>query len=116
MAPDGTGIEWADATVNAIRARNRATGKVGWFLRALQSGVHQLLGSETFNVNRFGNGIAYKAQNAALVDIFLDDAMLTQPLRWQQTAPHFLELDERYIFGEFVTDEMIDKHLAVMAR
>lgn len=117
---DGTKIEWAangdgtpGASWNPIRAKNRATGKVGWFC------IHESEGcrfcyAERLNVERFGNGVEYKAQNEADVEIFLDEKTLTQPLRWRKPRTIFV-CSMTDLFGTFVTQEMLDKIFAIAA-
>jgi protein gp37 len=55
-----TGIEWTDATWTPIRARNRATGKVGWFC-IHESEACRFCYAEVMN-RRLGTGVDYKAQ------------------------------------------------------
>jgi protein gp37 len=107
-----TKIEWASDSWNPIRARNRVTGKLGWFC------VHESEGcrfcyAESLN-RRLGTGIDYKAQNLDLVEVFLDEKILTQPLRWRQPRRVF-PCSMTDIFGEWVPDWMLDKMFAVMA-
>lgn len=68
---DRTAIEWAanddgtpGATWNPLRARNRETGKVGWFCVHESEGCRNCY-AERLNVKRFGNSVAYKAQSEA---------------------------------------------------
>ena len=109
---DNTSIEWTDATWNPIRARNRETGKVGWFCTHASAGCVNCY-AEGIN-HRLGTGVAFKAQNAGLVEVFAGDAMLTQPLRWKRPRKIFV-CSMTDLFGDFVTDEMIDRVFAVMA-
>ncbi|HEY4112903.1 MAG TPA: phage Gp37/Gp68 family protein [Rhizomicrobium sp.] len=107
-------IEWTDATWNPIRARNRVTGKVGWFC-VHESEACRFCYAEKRNVNTFfGNGIAYKAQNLDLVELFLDETMLTAPLRWKKPRKIFV-CSMTDLFGEFVPDDFIDRMFAIMA-
>lgn len=117
---DKTAIEWAanadgspGATWNPIRARNHETGKLGWFC------VHESDGcrfcyAERINVERFGNGVAFKAQNQSQVEIFLDEKTLTQPLRWKKPRTIFV-CSMSDLFGAFVPDAFIDKVFAIAA-
>ncbi len=109
---ENTKIEWTDATWNPIRARDRATGKIGWFC------IHESEGcrfcyAETFN-RRLGTGIDYRAQDRDKIEIFLDEKTLLQPLHWRRPRKIFT-LSMSDLFGEFVPDEMIDRVFAVMA-
>ncbi|HEX5321149.1 MAG TPA: phage Gp37/Gp68 family protein [Stellaceae bacterium] len=109
---DGTGIEWADATWNPIRARDRDTGKIGWFCTHASDGC-RFCYAETFN-HRLGTGIAYRAQDAARIEIFIDEKILAQPLHWHRPRKIFT-LSMSDLFGEFVPDALIDRVFAIMA-
>ena len=109
---DNTKIQWTDASWNPIRARNNATGKVGWHC------VHKSAGcagcyAEGFNM-RLGTGLPFKPASERDVTIFLDDRMLTQPLRWRRSRMIFV-CSMTDLFADFVSDDMIDKVFAVMA-
>lgn len=114
---DRTKIEWADASWNPIRARNRDTGKVGWFCTHASPGCGDHTGggcyAEAIN-RRLGTGVDYRAQDLAKVEIFLDEKMLKQPLRWRRPRRIFVG-SMTDLFGEFVPDAMIDCIYAVMA-
>ena len=114
---DRTKIEWADASWNPIRARNRDTGKIGWFCTHVSPGCGDSTGggcyAETLN-RRLGTGIDYRAQDLAKIEIFLDEKMLTQPLRWRRPRRIFVG-SMTDLFGEFVPDAMLDCIYAVMA-
>jgi protein gp37 len=107
-----TGIEWTDATWTPIRARNRATGKVGWFC-IHESEACRFCYAEVMN-RRLGTGVDYKAQVLSQVDIFLDEAMLLAPLRWKKPRRIFV-CSMTDLFADFVSDEFIDRMFAVMA-
>ncbi len=109
---DGTKIEWAEASWNPIRARNRETGAVGWFCSHASPGCIECY-AEAINA-RLGTGIAFQAQNAGQVEIFLDEKTLLQPLKWRKPRRIFV-CSMTDLFGEFVSDEMIERVLSVMA-
>jgi protein gp37 len=107
-------IEWTDASWNPIRARNRATGRVGWHCH------HKSLGcafcyAEGFNI-RLGTGLPYKPSHhvSGDVEIFLDEKTLLVPLKWKRPRMIFV-CSMTDLFADFVTDEMIDRVFAVMA-
>ncbi|HYD87149.1 MAG TPA: phage Gp37/Gp68 family protein [Vitreimonas sp.] len=117
---DGTKIEWAanadgspGATWNPIRARRRSDGKLGWFCIHASEGC-RLCYAERWNEGRFGNGLSYKKQNEAEVEIFLDEKTLLQPLRWKKPRTIFV-CSMSDLFGEFVPDAFIDRVLTVAA-
>lgn len=107
-----TKIEWTESTWTPIRARDIETGKVGWFCTHASEGCRNCY-AETMNA-RLGTGIEFKAQNRRKVEIFVDDKMLAKPLSWQRGRMIFV-CSMTDLFGDFVTDEMIDRVFRVMA-
>lgn len=109
-------IEWlaGGSTWNPIRARNRKTGKVGWFCTKPSPGCAGCYAEKMNKNTYFGNGIRYAVDQHHLVELFLDEKLLMQPLHWRKG---------RLIFpcsmtdwqADFVPDEWRDKMLAVMA-
>lgn len=106
---DKTKIEWADATVSPIRARDKETGKVGWFCEHATPGCEYCY-SEAFN-HRLGTGIDYKRQYRDRIELFLDDRLLLQPIRWRRSRRIFWN-SMTDTFGDFVPDEFIDRQFA----
>lgn len=109
---DRSKIEWTDASWNPIRARNLKTGRVGWHCEHATTGC-EFCYSESFN-KRLGTGLPFKPGHRKDIEIFLDEAMLTQPLRWKKPRKIFV-CSMTDAFADFVTDEMLDKMFAVMA-
>jgi len=109
-----TKIEWATDSWNPIRARNRKTGKVGWHCEHATTGCINCY-AEGFN-KRLGTGFDFKPGHLANgdIEIFLDEEMLTQPLRWKKPRMIFVG-SMNDLFAEFVPDDWIDKLFAVMA-
>lgn len=109
---DHTPIEWTDATWNPIRARNLKTGGVGHFC------VHASPGCQFCYAERqqprFRNPIRYAAQDRKTVEVFLDEKKLLEPLRWREPRMIF-PCSMTDLFGDWVTDEMLDRVFAVMA-
>ncbi len=113
---DRSAIEWTNASWNPIRARNRATGKVGWFCEHASQGC-RFCYAERQNVRAGasgGNGVEYRAQDRDQVEIFLDEKTLTQPLRWTRPRKIF-PCSMTDLFGDWVTDAVLDRMFAVMA-
>jgi len=107
-----TSIEWTDASWTMIRARNRATGKAGWHCTHVSEACRNCYAERR---NRWiGTGLAFKPGHLKDVEIFLDEAMLLAPLRWRKPRKIFV-CSMTDLFGDFVSDEMIDKVFAVMA-
>lgn len=109
---DNSKIEWTDASWNPIRARNLKTGKVGWHCEHATTGCEHCY-SEGFN-KRLGTGLPFKPGHRKDIEIFLDEQMLTQPLRWKKPRKVFV-CSMTDAFADFVTDDMLDKMFAVMA-
>jgi protein gp37 len=107
-----TGIEWTDATWTPIRARHRETGKLGWHCVHASEGCRNCY-AETMN-GRLGTGLPFKPGHARDIEITLDEAMLTAPLRWRKPRMIFV-CSMTDLFADFVSDEMIDRIFAVMA-
>jgi protein gp37 len=109
---DRSAIEWTDASWNCIRARNKKTGKVGWHCEHATTGCINCY-AEGFN-KRLGTGLPFKPGHRDDIEIFLDEEMLLQPLRWKKPRMIFV-CSMTDLFADFVPDEWIDKMFAVMA-
>lgn len=117
---DNTPIEWTDATWNPIRARRRNHGvgpvtHVGWHCEKVSAGCDNCY-AEGFN-QRLGTKLPFKPGHLAPrgeVEVFLDERMLTAPLRWKKPRRIFVN-SMTDSFGRWVTDDMLDQMFAVMA-
>ncbi len=120
-------IEWTDATWNPIRARRRDHGAgpvthVGWHCEKVSAGCDNCY-AEGINL-RLGTKLPFKPGHLihtarggdprGEVEVFLDERMLTAPLRWKKPRLIFVN-SMTDSFGRFVTDEMLDRMFAVMA-
>jgi protein gp37 len=114
---NGTSIEWTDASWNPLRAKNRETGKVGWYCSHISPGCGDQSGggcyAEAIN-RRLGTHIDYRSQDLGKVETFLDEKMLIQPLRWQKPRKIFV-CSMSDLFGDWVEDQDLDEIHAVMA-
>ncbi|WP_066918427.1 phage Gp37/Gp68 family protein [Methylobacterium sp. CCH5-D2] len=110
---DHTAIEWTDATWSPLRARNRATGAVGWHCEHVSPGCQRCY-AEAFNAQRLGTRLPFKPGHRADVEHFLDSRMLVEPLRWRRPRRIFV-CSMTDLFGAWVPDAMIDQVFAVMA-
>lgn len=109
---DRTKIEWADASWNPIRARNKKTGGVGHFCIHASRGCANCY-AETLQA-RFQNKVRFAAQDADKVELFLDEDKLLEPLRWRRPRVVFVNsMSDSFL--ELVPDEWIDKMMAVAA-
>ena len=109
---DKTAIEWTDSTWNPIRARNIRTGKVGWYCEHATTGC-EFCYSERRN-KWIGTGLPFKPGHRKDIELFVDETMLTQPLRWEKRRMIFV-CSMTDLFADFVADEWIDRMFAVMA-
>ena len=105
-------IEWTDETWNFERARNKATGRVGHFCVKVSAGCQGCYAERL--QKRFGNRIRYAAQDRDKVDLFLDEKVLTQPLRWRKPRVVF-PCSMTDLFGEWVSDDDLHRAFAVMS-
>ena len=110
-----TAIEWADRTWNMVRARNLESGSkkggIGHFCEHVSEGCRNCY-AEALQP-RFRNPIRYARQDRAKVDIFLDEETLLQPLKWREPSMIF-PVSMSDLFGDWVTDAMLDRIFAVM--
>lgn len=107
-----TDIGWTERSVNPIRARNKETGKLGWFCTHKSPGC---VGCYAESRNLWiGNGIPYEASKRDKVDLYLDPKMLSEPFRIKKPAMWFM-CSMTDLFGEFVPDTIIDRIYAMMA-
>jgi protein gp37 len=119
-----TTIEWAEETLNPIRARRKDNGKVGWHCVRISPGCGDGSGGGCYaekqnvqcgnNPGRNGTGLAYNVPSLSQVEIFLDEETLLKPLRWK-TPRRIFWCSMTDWMGDFVPDEFRDKMLAVMA-
>jgi protein gp37 len=105
-------IEWTDASWTPIRARNLKTGKIGWHCEHSTTGC-EFCYAEGMN-KRLGTGLPFKPGHRKDVEIFLDEKMLLEPLRWKKPRMVFV-CSMTDLFADFVPDEWIDRVFAVMA-
>jgi protein gp37 len=108
--PRKTSIEWTDFSWNPIRAKNRETGKVGWYCEHLSDGCRRCYAEV---INRvFGTQIDFARQNRDRVEIFFDEKVLHAKM--PQVGSKIFVCDMADLFGEFVRDEWIADILAVV--
>ncbi len=110
-----TTIQWTDETWNPIRARNLDSGQIGWHCERVSQGCTNCY-AEHRNKGFFqlGTRLPYMRQSRDKVEIFIDEETLTQPLRWKKPRMIFV-CSMTDLFGEWHSDEMIDRVFAVMA-
>jgi protein gp37 len=105
-------------TLNPIRARLPAElsdtqrHRVGWHCAKTAAGCAHCY-AETLN-RRFGTQQAYSSESLGVVTPFLDETTLLKPLSWKKPRAIFWG-DMSDLFGDWVSDEWIDRCFAVMA-
>ncbi len=104
-------IVWTDATWNPIRAISRE-GSAGWHCEHVSEGCRHCY-AEGMN-SRFGTAIPYARQWRETARHVLNDKVLVQPMRWRNPRLIFVG-SMTDVFGEWVTDEMLDRVFTVMA-
>jgi protein gp37 len=109
---DRSKIEWTDASWTPIRARDLMSNKTGWHCEHVTTGCEHCY-AERMN-KRLGTGLPFKPGLRSQLSIFLDEDMLTAPLRWRKPRMIFV-CSMSDLFAEFVKDEWIDRVFAVMA-
>jgi protein gp37 len=119
---DKTAIEWADATINPVRARRmddvvEPRRRMGWHCEHVSEGCRNCY-AEALNRDRFGTGLDYKpghlVAKGGTVKIYLAARALTDMLSWRRPRRIFV-CSMTDLFADFVPDWMIDRVFAAMA-
>ncbi len=111
-----TNIAWTDETWNPLRARNKGLSQsVGWACVRVSGGCKNCYAAKQNRERRWGRGTGLDYTVRALdgVDTYIDDQTLTQPFRWKKPRRAFV-CSMTDLFGEWVTDEQIDRVFSVM--
>ncbi len=130
-------IEWTDATWTPLRARvksdaggiaeakgytsliqiaTKMAGRVGPHCEHVGHGCDNCY-SETGNgrcLPANGTGLPFDRRSRDLIEPFVDEKILMQPLQWKKGRRIFT-CSQTDLFGEWVSDEAIDRVFAVMA-
>lgn len=133
-----TAIQWSNSTWTPIRARvksnageiarakgyqsliqiaTKMAGHVGPHCEHCSDGCAHCY-SETSNgrcLPANGTGLPFDRRSRDLVDIFLDEKILIQPLKWRAPRKVFV-CSQTDLFADFVTDEMILTVFQIMAK
>lgn len=109
-----TGIEWTDASSNPIRYRDKATGKDVWACVKYSPGCARCY-AESIAL-RFKKGGPFTKAQMEKVEPYVSDEELGRLLRSKKLAGQRVFLgDMTDVFGEWVSDEQLDRLFAVMA-
>lgn len=84
-----TAIGWTEASSNPLYAINKENGKRGWFCTHASPGCTHCY-AETLNVGRFGNGLAYIAQNRSKVEWKINEKELESWSRRKKSTKIFV--------------------------
>jgi protein gp37 len=98
-------------SVNPIIAFNIETGKRGWFCTHASEGCRHCY-AEAIN-RRFGNGLAYTAQNLSKVRFELKTNELESVLRKKEPAKIFT-CDMTDIFHEAISDDILNRLFTIL--
>ncbi|MDE2106619.1 MAG: DUF5131 family protein [Patescibacteria group bacterium] len=132
-----TEISWTDATWSPLRVRVRddasaiATAKGYASLTQIAEKMRGRVGPHCEHVSHGcdncysgtnngrclptnGTGLPFDRRSRDLIEAFVDEKILLQPLKWRTPKKIFVE-NQSDLFGEWNTDEMIDHVFAVMA-
>lgn len=136
-----TSIPWTDRTWSPLRVRvldeapdiarakgytslvliaEKMAGHVGPHCEAVSHGCDNCYAC-TLNKRRLpanGTGLPFDRRSRDLVEAFVDEAILLQPMRWRERKVSPLKIfveNQSDLFGPWYTDEMIDQVFAVMA-
>ncbi len=127
-----TSIEWTDVSWNPIRARLREDNnmskdsslrfkvipadKWGYHCERVSPGCKNCyacsMNGRTFPA--WGTGLDYTVSNREKVEIFLDEKVLLEPLRWKKPRKVFV-CSMTDLFAPFVTNAMRDQIFGIMA-
>jgi protein gp37 len=116
VRPDAAAIARAKGYTSLILIGEKMAGHVGQHCEHVSDGC-KLCYSGTIQkrclpVN--GTGLPFDRRSRDLVDPFVNEKTLMQPLKWKQPKRIFVE-NQSDLFGEWYTDEQIDHVFAMMA-
>lgn len=107
-------IQWTDYTANPIRYRNRETGATEWACVRVSQGCVNCYAEAL--ARRYHRGGPFTAGNMAGLEPFVDERELWQMRRSKAISGKRVFVgDMTDVFGDWVTDEMLDRLFAVFA-
>ncbi len=113
---DAAAIATAKGYSSLVQIAERMAGHVGPHCEHVSLGC-ELCYAETNNhrcLPANGTGLPFDRRSRDLVEPFVDEKILMQPLKWRKPQRVFVE-NQSDLFGEWVMDEQIDRVFAVMA-
>lgn len=113
---DAAEIAQAKGYTSLVQIAEKMAGRIGPHCEHVSPGCANCY-SETNNSRCLpanGTGLPFDRRSRDLVEPFVDENILTQPLRWKKPRKIFV-CSQTDLFGEWVTDEMIDQVFSIMA-
>lgn len=101
-----TSIAWTDYTSNPIRARNKETGAPGHYCTHVSEGCDFCYAGE-WNLNRYGTGLDFTAQNAKRIEMYLNEAELREWFKPKYAGSRVFAVDMADWMHELVPDAWI---------
>lgn len=113
---DAVAIARAKGYTSLIKIAEKMTGHVGQHCEHVSHGCdHCWAESDNHRCRpNNGTGLPYDRRSRDLVETIADEKILMQPLSWRKPQRVFVE-NQSDLFGDWVTDEAIDRVFAVMA-
>lgn len=108
---ENTGIQWTNDTWNPLRATFDGA-RLGWACVKVSEGCQHCYAEEVNH--RFGNGLDYTVPNTAKVEHVISERQMSIALKRQGSRRVFIS-SMTDVFGEWVTDEQLDRIFGVMA-
>ena len=109
-----TNIEWTDFTDNPLKFRRKIDGKIVWACQKVSSGCKNCYAEAL--ARRYGRGGPFDAATMAGVEPSLDQKSLRYLLNSKKISGKRIFIgDMTDIFGEWVSDEILDQLFAVFA-
>lgn len=108
-----TNIEWTDYSASLLKYRNGKTGKIVWHCEKVSPGCAHCYAESM--ANRFGGG-PFNAKVTPDVQPFFDEEEARKILRSKAIAGKRIFVNDMTDWaGDWVSDEIIDRHFAVFA-
>jgi protein gp37 len=116
VKPDAAAIAEAKGYASLIQIAGKMAGHVGPHCERVSHGCDNCY-SDTNNhrcLPANGTGLPFDRRSRDMVEPFLDENILQQPLQWRTPRRIFVE-NQSDLFGDWVTDEAIDRVFTMMA-
>lgn len=109
-----TKIEWCDVSANLLKYRDTRTGERVWACQKVSDGCKHCYAEAI--AKRFKRGGPFDAAAMKHVEPYFDEGEAMRLLRSKKLAGKRVFVDDMTdLFGDWVPDEIIDRHFAVFA-